>query len=83
MNAKISVAAIVILMCGFSSPVRAAAVGTAEDLASVIALHGMPCGKVVDFKKQAENDFIARCATGDVYRVSVDADGRVRVDKQS
>lgn len=76
-------ATVLVLMCGFSSPLLAAMVGTPEDLAAVIALHGRPCGKVVDYKRSGENDFVARCATGDVYRVFVDAGGRVRVEKQN
>ncbi len=72
-----------VLGSGFSAALFGAVVGTAEDLASVIALHGRPCGKVVDYKKSGENDYIARCASGDVYRVHVDAGGRVRVDKQN
>jgi hypothetical protein len=58
------------------------AVETAEDLAAVIALRGKPCGKVVNAKKLGDNDYRARCATGDVYRVRVDKRGRVTVTKQ-
>jgi hypothetical protein len=76
-----SLAAIGFLMCALSSPLSAATVSTAEDLTAVIALQGRPCGKVVSYKKLGENEFIARCSTGDVYRVYVDAGGRVRVEK--
>lgn len=65
-----------------ASPALAQAVGTATDLAAVIALQGKPCGTVVSFQKHGENDYTARCASGHVYRVSVDARGRVVVADQ-
>ncbi len=76
------VAAIGFLLCALSSPLRAATVSTAQDLTAVIALQGRTCGKVVSYKKLGENEFVARCSTGDVYRVYVDAGGRVRVEKE-
>jgi hypothetical protein len=69
------------LLCALSSPLEAATVSTAQDLTAVIALQGRPCGKVVSYQKLGENEFVARCSTGDVYRVYVDAGGRVRVEK--
>ncbi len=63
-------------------PALAQAVGTAKDLAAVIALQGKPCGTVVSFQKHGENDYTARCASGHVYRVAVDARGRVVVTDQ-
>ena len=32
-----------------------------EDLAAVIALQGKPCGEVVSYTVQGENDFLATC----------------------
>ena len=58
------------------------AVDVAKDLTAVIALQGKPCGNVVSFEKLAENDYLARCASGDVYRVYVNAEGRVVVVKR-
>ncbi|HET8564340.1 MAG TPA: hypothetical protein VFM35_10750 [Candidatus Binatia bacterium] len=75
------VAAIGFLLCTLCSPLSAATVSTAQDLTAVIALQGRPCGKVVSYDKLGENEFVARCSTGDVYRVYVDAGGRVRVEK--
>jgi len=54
----------------------------AKDLTAVIALQSLPCGKVVSTKKQAENDYIATCQDGNLYRVFVNAGGRVVVEKQ-
>ena len=52
-----------------------------DDLAAVIALHGKPCGEVVSYVQQADNDFIATCKDGNRYRVYV-KDGRVTVEKK-
>ena len=57
-------------------------VPVAKDLTAVIALQGLPCGKVVSVKQQGENDYIAFCEDGNRYRVFVNADGRVIADKQ-
>jgi hypothetical protein len=58
------------------------AADVAKDLTAVIALQGKPCGNVVSFEKLAENDYLARCASGDVYRVYVNEQGRVVVVKR-
>ena len=58
------------------------AVDVAKDLTAVIALQGKPCGNVVSYEKLAENDYLARCASGDVYRVYVNSEGRVVVVKR-
>ena len=51
------------------------------DLAAVIALQGKPCGEVVSYVVQGENDFVATCKDGNRYRVYV-KDGRVVVEKK-
>jgi hypothetical protein len=53
-----------------------------KDLTAVIALHGKPCGEVVAVKVLAENDFAASCKDGNKYRVYLNRDGRVVVEKQ-
>ena len=53
-----------------------------RDLTAVIALHGLPCGQVVAVKAQAENDYAASCKDGNKYRVHLNAEGRVVVEKQ-
>lgn len=58
------------------------AVDVAKDLTAVIALQGQPCGNVVSHEKLGENDYLARCASGDVYRVYVNEEGRVVVVKR-
>ncbi len=52
-----------------------------QDLAAVIALQGKPCGEVLSYVAQGENDFIATCKDGNRYRVYV-KDGRVIVEKK-
>lgn len=53
-----------------------------KDLTAVIALHGMPCGQVVSFERRGENDYVATCQDGNRYRVFVNAQDRVVVEKQ-
>ena len=53
-----------------------------KDLTAVIALQGQPCGKVVAVKSQSDNDHIATCQDGNRYRVFVNPEGRVVVQKQ-
>ncbi|MBK7904254.1 MAG: hypothetical protein IPJ97_15900 [Proteobacteria bacterium] len=56
-------------------------VSVTKDLTSVIALHGLPCGNVVSATQQGKDDYVASCENGSRYRVFVDADGRVIVEK--
>ena len=53
-----------------------------RDLTSAIALQGLPCGQVVSVVRQGENDYIASCQDGNRYRVFVNPQGRVVVQKQ-
>ncbi|HET7547344.1 MAG TPA: hypothetical protein VFJ86_06215 [Usitatibacter sp.] len=52
-----------------------------QDLSAVIALQGKPCGEVVSYVVQGDNDFVATCKDGNKYRVYV-KDGRVVVEKK-
>ena len=60
----------------------ASGIPVAKDLTAVIALQGLPCGQVVSVRQQGENDFLASCQDGNRYRVFVNADGRVVVEKK-
>jgi hypothetical protein len=53
-----------------------------KDLTAVIALQGLPCGEVVSFVARGDSDFIATCKDGNRYRVYVNPQGRVVVEKQ-
>lgn len=57
-------------------------VPVAKDLTAVIALQGLPCGQVVNVSQLGENDYVASCQDGNQYRVFVNADGRVVVEKK-
>ena len=67
------------LFAGFSLAADDPAV--LRDLTSVIALQGQPCGQVVTAIKQGDNDYMASCQDGNRYRVFVNAQGRVVVQK--
>ena len=53
-----------------------------KDLTAVIALQGLPCGQVVAAVEQAETDYAASCADGNLYRVYLNPAGRVVVEKR-
>ena len=57
-------------------------VTVARDMTAVIALQGLPCGQVVNARQQGENDYLTTCQDGNRYRVFVNADGRVIVEKK-
>jgi len=54
-----------------------------KDLTAVIALHGLPCGQVVAVTELAESDYAASCRDGNKYRVYLNAEGPVVVEKQT
>ena len=53
-----------------------------KDLSAVIALQGLPCGRVVSAVRQGDNDYVTSCQDGNRYRVFTNAQGRVVVQKQ-
>jgi hypothetical protein len=53
-----------------------------KDLTAVIALHGQACGQVVSAVRQSESDYLASCEDGKRYRVFMNANDRVVVEKQ-
>ena len=68
---------------GAQAPVLAADdAATRKDLFAVIALQGLPCGEVVSVTSRGANDHIATCKDGNRYRVFLNAEGRVVVQKQ-
>lgn len=52
-----------------------------QDLTAVIALQGLPCGRVVSAAQVGADDYTATCEDGNRYRVFVNAEGRVVVEK--
>ncbi len=53
-----------------------------EDLTTVIALHGLPCGQVTDVRTLGDNGHIASCQDGNRYHIFINAQGRVVAEKQ-
>jgi hypothetical protein len=53
-----------------------------RDLTSAIALQGLPCGQVIGVVRQGDNDYMASCQDGNRYRVFINAQGKVVVQKQ-
>ena len=53
-----------------------------KDMAAVIALQGLPCGEVVAVTVQGENDYAVSCKDENRYRVYLNAEGRVVVEKR-
>jgi hypothetical protein len=53
-----------------------------KDLTAVIALNGQPCGEVVAVTVLGKEDYAASCKDGNRYRVYLNKDGRVIVEKQ-
>ena len=53
-----------------------------KDLFTVITLQGLPCGEVVSVMTRGDNDHLASCKDGNRYRVFLNAQGRVVVEKQ-
>ena len=53
-----------------------------KDLTAVIALQGLPCGEVIAVTVQAESDYAVSCKDANKYRVYLNAEGRVIVDKR-
>ena len=76
-------AAAMLLAACFALPLPAADdEALKKDLSAVIALQGQPCGKVVSVKSQSDNDHVATCQDGNRYRIFVNPEGRVVVQKQ-
>jgi hypothetical protein len=52
-----------------------------KDLLATIALHGLPCDKVIETKPNGDSDYSVSCKDGNRYHVFVNAQGRVIVQK--
>jgi hypothetical protein len=68
-------------LLGSAAAIAADNPGFAKDLGATIALQGKPCDKVVSSKRNGDSDYVASCHDGNRYRVFVDANGRVVVQK--
>jgi hypothetical protein len=52
-----------------------------QDLQATIVLNGQPCDQVVGVKRTADSDYVATCKDGNRYRIFVNPQGRVVVQK--
>jgi hypothetical protein len=52
-----------------------------QDLKATIALQGYACDEIVNSERNADSDYTATCRDGNRYRVYVNAEGRVIVQK--
>jgi len=57
-------------------------VAIGKDIKVTIALHGYTCDEVIDVKHNGDSDYLASCKDGNRYRVFVDKEGRVVVQKK-
>ena len=80
MQSMILIVVLTMLFAGVSQ--AADEVSITKDLTAVIALLGLPCGKVVSVIKKGDNDHIASCENGNHYRVFLNSEGRVVAEKQ-
>jgi hypothetical protein len=71
----------VVTTLGVSSSFAAGEPSFSKDLAATIALQGMPCDKVVASKPNGDSDYAVSCKDGNRYRVYVNGQGRVVVQK--
>ena len=81
MSVRSMVSVIAVALLSATWAVTAAAANPGEDLKATIVLHGFPCDQVVDSKRNADSDYSATCKDGNRYHISVDAQGRVIVQK--
>lgn len=65
-----------------SASLAADDVTIAKDLTAVIALQGLPCGQVISVERRGDNDYVVACRDGNRYRVFVNPQGRVVVQRQ-
>jgi len=53
-----------------------------DDLLAVLTLRGKPCGRVVDYQRQGDADYLVTCADGHRYRVFVGPGDQVVVEER-
>ena len=72
-----------LLMLALSATHSALADGpsSGQDLQATIVLNGQTCDHVVGVKRNADSDYVATCKDGNRYRVFVNPQGRVVVQK--
>jgi hypothetical protein len=80
-SARIFNCLLVVLVLGATSSALADGPSSGQDLQATIVLNGQPCDQVVGVKRTADSDYVATCKDGNRYRVFVNPQGRVVVQK--
>lgn len=81
MKQPLSVLTLTTLALFAGTPSFAADDAVLQDLKVTIALHGYPCDEIVSAERNADSDYTASCRDGNQYRIYVNAQGRVIVEK--
>ena len=64
------------------TPLAAEDPAFARDMMATLSLLGLPCGQVLNVKRQGDSDYIVSCKDKNRYRVFVNSEGRVVAQKQ-
>ena len=81
MSARIFNCLLVMLVLSATRTALADGPSSGQDLQATIVLNGQPCDQVVGVKRNADSDYVATCKDGNRYRVFVNPQGRVVVQK--
>lgn len=81
MSARIFNCLLLMLVLSATRTALADGPSSGQDLQATIVLNGQPCDQVVGVKRNADSDYVATCKDGNRYRVFVNPQGRVVVQK--
>jgi hypothetical protein len=81
-SARIFTCLLLMLVLSATRSALATGPSSGQDLQATIVLNGQPCDQVVNVKRNADSDYVATCKDGNRYRVFVNPQGRVVVQKQ-
>ena len=81
MSARIFNCLLLMLVMSATRTALADGPSSGQDLQATIVLNGQPCDQVVGVKRNADSDYVATCKDGNRYRVFVNPQGRVVVQK--
>ena len=81
MSARIFNCLLLMLVMSATRTALADGPSSGQDLQATIVLNGQPCDQVVGVKRTADSDYVATCKDGNRYRVFVNPQGRVVVQK--
>jgi hypothetical protein len=84
MNNRVKGWALMLMMSAFlaEAPLAAEDPAFARDMLATLSLLGMPCGQVINVKRQGDSDYLVSCKDKNRYRVFVNPEGRVVAQKR-